>query len=343
MAEPAPTLEESRVLYALMGQVKALAPWEWMAETDLFGVQDPATAEVGFVSVMGTLGEHKAISVYPGAAGFYGFWGMQQAGDDLQPEDLLHVPQLQASLENRNALEKADRDRVRRLGLKFRGQQSWPLFRSFRPGYAPWFIVGAEARCLRYALEQLLEVAPRCQEDPALLTAPGAKRYLLRVPRQVEAGLVWFDQPMPVPRPPASEIAVEMDTALLEAARRMPKGRHQVEVDCFLLPTPVGEKGTRPHFPHMLMIVEGTVGMIVGNELLQPQPTLAEMWGAVPMAMLRQLASTGSLPRVIRVRSAVLHEVLAPVSKALGIKLKRSRQLPNIDDAKYELHRFMRR
>ncbi len=40
-----------------------LAPWQWMTEVDLFGIEHPVTGELGFVSVMGQLGEHLAIAV----------------------------------------------------------------------------------------------------------------------------------------------------------------------------------------------------------------------------------------------------------------------------------------
>jgi hypothetical protein len=56
--EHLPTNEQWRRLYEAAVGVKELAPWEWMTETDVFGVQDPETQEIGFVSVMGALGEH---------------------------------------------------------------------------------------------------------------------------------------------------------------------------------------------------------------------------------------------------------------------------------------------
>ena len=42
-----------RRLYEAAIQVKELAPWEWMFEDEVFGVQDPETGKLGFVSVMG--------------------------------------------------------------------------------------------------------------------------------------------------------------------------------------------------------------------------------------------------------------------------------------------------
>jgi len=131
-----------------------------MEETELFGVQHPDTGEIGFVSVMGMAGEHYAISAYRDATGLYGFWHMQDMGPYLQPKDILNTPQLQASFEDRDMLEKHDYQLIKSLGLKYRGRNAWPQFRSYRRGYAPWYIEKYEAEFLQYVLKQLLVVAP---------------------------------------------------------------------------------------------------------------------------------------------------------------------------------------
>jgi hypothetical protein len=41
MVEDLPTNEQWRRLYEAAVGVKELSPWEWMTETDVFGVQDP--------------------------------------------------------------------------------------------------------------------------------------------------------------------------------------------------------------------------------------------------------------------------------------------------------------
>jgi len=73
MSENKPTAEEWKKLYAAAAKVKEMAPWEWMMEDEVFGVQNPETDEIGFVSVMGAGGKHFAISVYPGAEALYDF------------------------------------------------------------------------------------------------------------------------------------------------------------------------------------------------------------------------------------------------------------------------------
>jgi len=80
-----PSLEQWMHLYELMAEIKQLAPWEYMYEDDLFGIQIPETDQLVFVSVMGNLGEHLSIAVYLGKKGFDGFWAMQDAGYDFSP------------------------------------------------------------------------------------------------------------------------------------------------------------------------------------------------------------------------------------------------------------------
>jgi hypothetical protein len=75
-----------------------------MEEDDIFGFQMPETGELGFVSMMGTLGEHYAVAIYQGTRGLEGFWNMHETGPDLSPEVILQVPQLQASFEDREII-----------------------------------------------------------------------------------------------------------------------------------------------------------------------------------------------------------------------------------------------
>lgn len=340
MAEIYATAGECRELYTLMDQIKELAPWNWMEEVDVFGVQNPDTGELGFVSVMGMAGEHFAIAVYLGARGLYGFWGFQEKGPKMRPEDLLEIPQLQASLEDRNELRKEDRDIIKALGLKYRGQKAWPLFRSYRPGCYPWFVDAAEVHFLEYALEQTLDVAPRFKADPALLSPERDDLYLVRTPRREGENIVWSDMYTAVSPPPPPEIQIVMDTNLLQAARKMPKGRHRLEADFYMMPTLIREKGERPYFPYMLMLVEARSGFVLGSDLLQPLPSLEEMWGQLPLRSLRQIAMLGAVPAEIHVRSEVLFHMLQRLGEELGFKLKRTRRLPALDSVRRELESF---
>ncbi len=75
----APSTDEAHQLYSAAVRVKELAPWKWMDESELFGVQSPETGELGFVSIMGMAGEHFAVAVYQGAKGCTAFWISRRA------------------------------------------------------------------------------------------------------------------------------------------------------------------------------------------------------------------------------------------------------------------------
>src|SRR5262249_43071922 len=142
-----------RPLYEAAERVHALAPWRFMGETQVFGVR-PVSGPLAFVSVMGGEGGHQAVAAYLGADGLFGFLELQQTeSDEDGAEILLRIPQLQASFGPRSALQRADVDVVKVLGLAPRGR-AWPLFRSFRPGFVPWYVDQAEATVLQTVLEQ---------------------------------------------------------------------------------------------------------------------------------------------------------------------------------------------
>ena len=333
MAELGPTLNEWHELYQATIRIKEIAPWEWMTETDIFGVQDPETGEIGFVSVMGMLGEHLALAVYLGAEGLYSFWALEEMADDAPPEAFLNMPHLQASFEDRGELTNKDRTLIKQLGLRFRGRQAWPMFRSYRPGYLPWYLEPQEVRCLTYALEQAAEVALRFKEKPAILEPIDEESYLVRVPRQVGSGLVWEDKVMRVPPPEPEEISVTMDLEALEYIQQLPQSEHTLEVDLVLLPIHIREKGERPYMPHMLLMVESESGFILSHELLGPEPGLPELWGSVPMLVVHQLARMGTRPRNIRVRTFQLFALVQLLAQELGFGVERSARLRSLERA----------
>jgi hypothetical protein len=337
MWENAPGNQEWRRLYEAAIQLKRQAPWEWMTEADNFGVQDPDTGELSFVSVMGMLGEHFAIALYPGAGAFHQFLRLEEAGNLATPEAVLEIPQVQASFEDRDMLQQRDREIIKSLGLKFRGRNAWPLFRTYSPGFLPWFLDREEARILAYGLEQLLEVAPRFREEPGLLHPAEVGSFLIRTSRRDGSSLVWTDVIRPVPPPEDAAIPVVIDPGALESLKDVPIKAFSLEIDVFMVPSEVREKGARPYFPYMLLMVEAGSGFAMGFELLKAHPSLQDMWGRVPDHVVQKLAGLGTMPAEVRVSSPLLFQVLQPVTGQLGLNITQTDHLPALDFAREEL------
>jgi hypothetical protein len=178
-----PSHDEVKVLCDLAVQIKAIAPWSWMKETEVFGVEDPDSGEIGFVSVMGNIGEFESVAVYRGAEGIFGLIDFQ-TDFSSSSDRLLEIPQVQLSFSEPKFLEKRDRELLKASGLKFTGAR--PQFRSFRAGYVPWFITLEEARLLIHALSQTLEMTQRLAKTPFLFPNDGdgeTESFLVRVSR----------------------------------------------------------------------------------------------------------------------------------------------------------------
>ncbi|GAK58759.1 hypothetical protein U27_05734 [Candidatus Vecturithrix granuli] len=339
-----PTLEEWRKLYDLMGKVKALAPWEWMKETDVFGIQHPETAEFRFISVMGMLGEYYAVAIYLGPAALYDLRDLQDAGPSGFPGRILEIPQLQASFTDRQGLQKEDHKIIKQLGLRFRGKSAWPCFRSHQPGCMPWLIDVEEARLLTWALEQTLEVTPRFKETPALMAFTDRESYLVRIPIKGESGFIWRDQVMRIPRPEPETIALDIAEEFLNSLTHLTKARQDIEIDVFMFPSPVREEtvSPRPFFPYVMLLVSAQNGMVLGTEMLSPFPSLNAMRGSIPAKIFATFNKLGILPERILVSSDMLFDLLEPVTQHLDVKLRRTRKLKNLEQVKQSMFQYFR-
>jgi hypothetical protein len=329
--------EEWKILYELMVRIKELAPWKFMQEDDIFGIQLPGTEMPGFVSVMGTLGEHLSIAVYLGAKGLDGFWKMQELGPRLTPEFVLQVPQIQASFEDREMITDEDRKVIKSLGLKFRGAQAWPQFRSYHPACLPWYIDKSEADLLICALEQVLEVAPRFKENPDILMPTDSDDdYLFRV-KQKDA---WEDTVLKVDTNIETSFSVKMNmNALLELKRKSP-GRLVIEADLFMTDQTIQEnRKERPYFPFLLMLAEHASGYILASKILAPFPTIENMMEEIP-AMVVKILANDLVPKEIQVKSESLFNLLQPVASEAGFKLTKASHLRSIEHAKREMKHF---
>jgi hypothetical protein len=326
---------EAKQLYELAIRVKQLAPWQWMEETDVFGVANPATNEFGFVSIMGSVGEYEAVAVYPGAEGLYDFIDFQ-ADESATPQRLIEMHHLQVEFSDREYLEKEDRDLIKQLSLKFKGRNAWPVFRSYRPGYVPCLVTRDEALMLTHALSQVLDVAPRVRDDPEPIhpvsrVEPGG--YWVRAAHQEGEKLIWQDQMWSIPRPKRESLSVIIDTDSLELLKHTPRSDMDLDVDLLLTPGRVANPGQRPLILYVLMIAESNSGLVLGAEPMTAEKSLSEMHEGIPNALLKALLQNQVLPERLLVRSEFLRSLLRNLTQSLNIELRHADELPSIEEA----------
>ena len=134
-------------LYGAARDFGDVACWDWMSDSDIFGVLNPESGEIGYCCVLGELGDVYGLVVYLGTDGLNQYKAIQSGEVGPDNDDTVFFQNcLKVSFEDRNELSKDDLKVIRGLRLKFRGRNSWPQFRSFRPGYFPWYLTEAEGK-----------------------------------------------------------------------------------------------------------------------------------------------------------------------------------------------------
>ncbi len=327
--QPTISSQDWSALYAAAVAFKELKCWEWMYDSDLFGVQNPETGEIGYCCVLGNLGEVLALNVYQGTEGLESYWLLHEQstladeGVPMSPTELLGSQKcLVASYEDRSELHKDDLQVVRLLKLQFRGKNAWPMFRNYQPEFFPWFLSSAEEVCfLTIALQQATEVGIRVRENEKYLTSAedDEEVYLVRVLRNGQWEDTW-QPPAAYEPPPLTPIINELQVAQIKRANFPQQGTWIT--DSFLLPTVVRE-GARPFYPRSFVVLN-EAALPLGMELLKP----GEQALKVPARFLQVVQEVKSLPQLLLVGSEQTFALLEPIAKALGVQIEQDSEIP---------------
>ncbi len=313
-----------------------------MSDGDLFGVQDPDSGEVGYCGVLGQLGEVFGLSVYRGAEGLHSYRRVFARDLGYDDTDLLVIMKcLMVEFEERSALNSTNRNLIKTLGMNFPGKHAWPQFRSFSPGYFPWFLDASETRFLAVVLEQAIEIGRRTKETPFLLT-PDRGRCLVRVPQKEGGQLVWTDQWLELPdwKPPSPQ-PIQPDEDRISRIHRANYPQKQIwELDFFYSPSPVQEgKDARPFFPYVCMVVDQESDFILAIEF--------ESSGTTPQKFVPKLLDLIEehkiVPQEIQFKQPETGVLLGPTAQRLNIRLVRVETLQGLDSVRKDFLKSLAR
>ncbi len=303
-----------------------------MADSDIFGVRDPASGVVGWCAVLGAADEVLGLNVYWGDEG-HATWEMMQRGRLPRREILSHLDGLLFTMDDRAELDERDFATIRSLGLKFRGSRQWPCFRSLRPGHLPWHLEEEEVVALGLFLEQATEVCARVKSGRELFTAKAGDNLLLVRDRGRGSppGAPWRDSwesvprwvpPKPLPPPVADEALRPILAKCRPAVARWEFGNTPIS-------GVVREPGERPFHPRATLVVDASSGMILHVGLGSGQFKAEE----IQTEFLRALEATRTIPARISARGEEVVACLTPIAKAIGARLEQATDLPALDEA----------
>ena len=335
-----PSLQEWKALYEAALEFKELAPWNWMHDTDIFGVKDPVSGEIGYCCIMGAAGEHYALGLYSGSEGLYGLSRIL-SGDFSEFEDETPYIQncLMASFEDRKCLQKQDLRQIKSLGLKFRGRNAWPRFRNYTPGFFPWYLNDEDARFLTIALKQAMDVSLRFKKDPGLLVHPSKDHYFVRVPDKPGDDIIWKDEwlePLALKMDDTPVIPVEETTLERIKKARLQRGGIW-EIDFFYVPAALRENEERPYYPYMSLLVDHNSTLILKSQLEKE----ADCKSTFPVKFADFIEHAEIMPDELLVKRYDVYRIMEPLSAELGIEINMVESLPALEYARESMKDFI--
>lgn len=330
-----------RDIYYNANIIREMQPWEKLYETDIFGVMMPESKRVWFISVMGANGEYKALALYKGYEGLFGFSEMQnnaetQPAEVMTAGTLFTIPHILLSFTDREELEKDHLEAIKKSGVQFRGKGNWPLLEEIVPGYMPVFPGRETLEDLPVLLEQIAAFLPRAMDNPDRLfrESESGQEILVRTPSGKQGKRQWKSRyvlPDPGMASKKYKMSYRLDTC--ERLSKLEMRRMIMQVDLILLPAPVKEKGKKGYFPFILLMVDGQTGMVEGMTMLTPIPDLDALYESVPQKLMEELIKLGYRPEQIELRGDLLWGLTEGALKKAWCIPVRVEDMPLLDEA----------
>jgi hypothetical protein len=337
-------------LYMMAGKIQREAPWEYLFEDEIFGVQVPGSDLVYFVSVMGSNGEFPALSFYKGYGGLADFMEFRAQLEDMsrlglssesmmlasiKPGGMMTISHLMLSFTDREMLGKEDRAAIKKSGAQFRGRGSWPQIEEIVPGYVPAYPEKESLVELYLVMQQVLVVLEKAAEDESYLLREDDPEdvYLVRIPTGKGPRFRWKDHYLLFdPLVGEATYPVIISTADRAALSRLPEAEQELQLDLFMLPTPVREKGHKAFFPFVLLLIDKLSDMVISSSVLSPKPDLSSLYESVPQKVIEELLKPGHRPSKIEIRSDLLWILLEETLEHAGCKAAWVNQMPEMDE-----------
>jgi|GEM_PF-554184 len=330
MKERQPTSTQWKALYKAAAEFREIEPWKWVKETDLFGVRNPRTDEIGYCCVMGELGQVLGMAVYLGTGGLNAYCMIQNNDITHEDRDFMFVQDcILVSFENKSALNKEDKALIGKLGIRAKGKRAWPMFRRHEPGYFPWFLEGEDIQFLTLVLQEANEVCLRLKEGKELLHPPKKASYLVRAyHRDTNKWEDTWKVPEPLPKQ-APQLVKPDELALQRIKKNIRPSPVAWEIDFFYIPAPVYQGG-RPSYPYSIMIVDQESGFVHDVYVSERGKAPAEFINR----LLECIEKTGIVPNQLLVKRQEAADLFSPIADKLEIRLHKVDKLLAVEEAR---------
>jgi len=325
-------------IFSAAEEIGEMKPWEWMAETDIFGIRIPGTERLYFISVMGSAGEVTAISAYMGTRALGMFWELQQISSEslaslITGSRILLISHLMLDFTEGKDLEPEKIKRIKSLGARPSNDKQWPVLHQVVPGFVPYEPEEQALGDAAIIFEQCPEIFRNTKEDEDF-TYPYEDNDDLYLIRETKEGSEseWQNNFKEVFIEPV-EYKSRFSTNDLTRLSGFPVKPSILQIDLAMLPTPVKEGKNKPYFPFILLAVDKKTGIVLDFETLPPLPDIDTMYESITQIFLTMLLKQNYRPYHIELRSDILTTLLSELIDKAGIILSKPGQMKAMDEA----------
>jgi hypothetical protein len=311
-------------------------PWEWVQDTQVFGVMDPATGQKVYCSVMGDSGELLGLAMYPGKKGWKSYLQLGSEDEDTHPTELVYYQCcLVVSFHPAQEAEIDDLSLLKHVGLADAVHGHVPSFRTYQPGYLPHTPGMAEVRLMQTVLPQALALLVELPGADHILPEEGLneKGELLFRVYDPETDSWHSEWQLPDSNLDFSPPVVSLDHAQTAQAQALPAEEAIWLLEDFHLPEPAQDGQGRSFFPHAVVLFDVEAQEFRGISLLQPDDFPA-LVGEVLVEMMAQQEMRPSQLVVSKKSNLIL---VRPFCQALGMALHLQEDLDILEDLREAL------
>jgi hypothetical protein len=259
-----------RELFLLADQVMRVAPWEVLADADIFGIQTGPDQPVGWCCVMGNAGQVFAVYFYQGESGLRAlnqlYYRSELETDDMNPDTLYAaLPYLGVEFVPKSELKSWDKEAFKHAGIAIPAARgvALPRFESKTVDHLPWRLNQGEAEQLIEWLKAALTVFPAQGEDDMELPLPDDEsEFPIRRYDPAQKQWTWGTHTLTMPCD-MPQLLNSDNTALL---RQLP-AKGEWSLGCDAGPGMIAEKEERPYVPFVTLLMDEESGLILNMEM----------------------------------------------------------------------------
>ncbi|MGN1157383.1 MAG: plasmid pRiA4b ORF-3 family protein, partial [Agathobacter sp.] len=331
-------LDEWKQLYEVTERIKTLEPWKDLWDVDIIGVPGVGEREDTFISVLGRTGSCLGLCVYEGVGALNQFFMIKNQEQINANYELLVYKQnaLVCYWGSRDELSKEQYQRVKELGYKYRGNNQWLYFLSFKEGYYPCDLNAEEvSRMLEYM--KILETA-LSEHRKEIIAVNFDKEKCAYIDAAASGKMVVTERdiPMEARALPVLQITDELMIARLKKAK---SSSICLEAEVII----PGVEFKDPRYSRHINMAIGTVvdaesGVILLHEVNDPgEDPFINMADAIVEYTLNEGA-----PAEVHVSNEIMAAALDHVCKCAGIKLVKKNKLKHTNEMAKDFIDFMK-